>query len=91
MRIDMLTMWNIASLNDKGYQSLYASITTSLHSKKLKRSILPTPYNLAMARKLASNSIVDMQGGYKWIENTMPMSSSKDFVYSKFNNIYIKI
>ena len=44
-----------------------------------------------MVRKSINNTIDDMLGGYKWIEDSMPVSSSKDFVYTKFNNFYIAI
>ena len=91
MPVDMLTMCDTAGISDKGYQSLYTSITARLRSKGFKRSILPTPYSLAMARKSANKTIADMLGGYRWIEDSMPVSSSKNFIYNKFNNVYITI
>ena len=44
-----------------------------------------------MARKLANKTIANMLGGYRWIEDSMPVSSSKNFIYNKFNNVYIAI
>ena len=85
-------MCDIAIISDIGYQPLYTFIILAcLHSNKLKYSILPTPYNLAMARKLANNNIADMLGGYRWIDDNIQMSSSKDFIDNKFNKIYIAI
>ena len=57
----------------------------------MKHPILSTPYNLAIARNLANNSIADILGGYRWIDDNMPMSSSKEVFYNKFNNVYNKI
>ena len=91
MLVDMLTMCDTAGISDKGYQSLYTSITARLRSKGLKRSILPTPCTLAMARKSANKTIANMLGGYRWIEDSMLVSSSKNFIYNKFNNVYIAI
>ena len=87
----MLTMCNTGGISDKGYQSLYKSTTPCLCSKGLKHSILPTPYSLPMVRKLANKTIADMVGGYRWIEDSMPMSSYKIFFYNKFNNAYIAL
>ena len=67
MPVDMLTMCDTTGISDKGYQSLYTSITARLRSKGFKHSILPTPYSLAMARKSANKTIADMLGGYRWI------------------------
>ena len=57
----------------------------------MTRSILPTPYSLVMARKFANNNIANLLGGYKWVDDIMPMSTSKDFVDNKFNNTYVEV
>ena len=75
----MLSVCDSSGISDKGYKAIYQCVTRGLRAKGLNRSLLPTPYNMIMARKLANRDVCALFGGYKWVEDAMPMSSLKSF------------
>ena len=46
---------------------------------------------MVMARKLANRDVCTLFGGYKWVEDAMPISSAKSFDYNRFNNVYVDV
>lgn len=53
--------------------------------------LLPTPYSIALARRCANSDVASLFGGYKWIDDAMPLTKGKSFIYNKFNNVYVDV
>ena len=86
--LEMLDVMDSAGISQKGYRALYRLITSGLRVKGFKRSVLPTPYSLEMARKTANGKVDAMFNGYRWVEDLMPLVD-RVYEYNKFNNVYI--
>ena len=86
---DMLDVCDAAGISRNGYEGIYRVITLGLRAKGFTESLLPTSYSLTMARKSANRDIASVFGGFKWVEDSMPMSASDSFHYNTFNNVYI--
>lgn len=89
--IDILGICDVAGISRKGYEAIYRTITLGLREKGFKKSILPTPYSITMARKSANREVGGMLGGFRWVEADMAMSASTSFKYNTFNNIYLDL
>lgn len=87
----ILSICDTAGISDKGYAAMYQCVTRGLRAKGVTRSLLPTPYSISMARKLANANVGSLFGGYKWVEGAMPISPAKSYEYNRFNNIYINV
>ncbi|MCO5567203.1 hypothetical protein L7F22_020891 [Adiantum nelumboides] len=86
---DMLDVCDAAGISRKGYEGIYRIITLGLRAKGFTASMLPTSYCITMAKKSANRDIASVFGGFKWVEESMPMSAFNSFQYDTFNNVYI--
>ena len=85
----MLDTCDAAGISRKGYEALYRVITMAQRAKGFIRPILPTPYSISLAKVSANSEVAALLGGYRYVDDSMPLSNGKSLEYNQFNNIYI--
>ena len=87
----MMETCDAASVSRKGYEAIYTLITTAHRDKGLIRPLLPTPYSITMAKKCANSEVASLLGGFRFVNDSMPMLKTKSFQYNSFNNVYVDV
>ena len=80
-----------AGVSRKGYEAIYTLITTAHRDKVLIRPLLPTPYSVTMAEKYANFDVASLLGGFRFVNDSLPMLKTKSFQYNSFNNVYVDV
>ena len=75
----MLETCDVAGISQKGYEALYRVITMAQWAKGFIRPILPTPYSISMAKVSANSEVVALLGGYRYVNDSMPLPHGKSF------------
>ena len=63
----MMETCDVAGVSRKGYEEIHKLITLSHRAKVLLQSLLPTLYNVTMAKKCTNLNVASMIGGFKCV------------------------
>lgn len=89
--VEIMDACDSGGVSRKGYEAIYRVFTLAHREKGVLRPMLPTPYSVTMARKCANADVASMLGGYRYVNDAMPVSTFKCFQYHEFNNVYIDV
>ena len=69
----MMETCDAVGISRKGYEAIYRIVTLAHRAKGFVQPLLPTPYNLSMAKVSANSNVATLFGGYKFVANSMPL------------------
>ena len=89
--VQIMDACDSGGVSRRGYEAIYRVFTLAHRAKHVLQPLLPTPYSVTMARRCANSDVASMLGGYRHVNDAMPVSAIKQFQFNEFNNVYIDV